>query len=222
MCAPGSLPSNARGGARCPPSEIPLPLVTSPLHNGHLSSRCPVPVTREHDLTSWAKVATLAGRAPVPPKAPARPASAQPGARARGLRVGKTRAPDHYLLSSGSDPHSTLLGFCSIHFNPIQDALQHAKRLGGRNGPPPLAHPPTAHPLPPRPRAQHPWCPPQHVAFRTMPCAPSGVGGERGPGVAGGSVGGEAGSVGGGVLGWGSSFGVLSCRGPCRERREEG
>lgn len=26
----------------------------------------------------------------------------------------------------------------------------------------------------------------------------------------------------GGVLGWGSSFGVLSCRGPCRERREAG
>lgn len=35
-----------------------------------------------------------------------------------------------YLFSSGSDPHSTLLGFCSIHFNSIQDALQHAKRLG--------------------------------------------------------------------------------------------
>ena len=50
----------------------------------------------------------------------------------------------HYLFSSGSDPHSTLLGFCSIHFNSIQDALQHAKRLGWAHWPPRHTHrPPT-------------------------------------------------------------------------------
>lgn len=99
---------------------------------------------------------------------------------------------DLALFSSGSDPHSTLLGFCSIHFNSIQDALQHAKRLGWAQRPPRHAHrPPT--PCHPGPRAQHPWCLPQHLAFHTMPCAPRGAGGESGQGVAGGRAEGKLG-----------------------------
>lgn len=112
------------------------------------------------------------------------------------LGVGTTKLarPSHYLFSSGSDPHSTLLGFCSIHFNSIQDALQHAKRLGWAHCPPPRAHrPPTPHH--PGPRAQHPWYPVSVLSLSHHALRPEGVraGGGRGRGAAGGRARGKLG-----------------------------
>lgn len=99
----------------------------------------------------------------------------------------------HYLFSSGSDPHSTLLGFCSIHFSSIQDALQHAKRLGWAHCPPPT---PKGHPPPATQALGHSTHGTRLSTQPFTPCpAPQGVraGGGRGQGVAGGRARGKLG-----------------------------
>lgn len=167
----------------------------------------------------WAKVGSrLVDLAPIPLKAEAQLSFAQPGHHACYLEVARPTCWTNYLFSSGSDPHSTLLGFCSIHFNSIQDALQHAKRLGWAHWPPRHAHRP---PTPRHPGLGHSTHGARLSTWSFAPCPvpQGGVGSEGGQRVAGSSAGGKAGSV-RWVLGWGSSFRVLSCLEVPAERGE--
>lgn len=212
------LPDTVKGGAAHLLRIISLLWMTSPLQNGYLSIQVPTSLSHGNTTSSpgQRQAAGLPALRPLPPRpelssllpsqvtVPAARESTRPCCRT------------HYLFSSGSDPHSTLLGFCSIHFNSIQDALQHAKRLGWAHWPPRHTHRP---PTPRHPGLGHSTHGACLSTWPFTPCpAPQGgwavrwarewqvvvLGGERWRG----------------VLGWRGSFRVLSCAEVPAERAE--